>query len=70
MFNYSKLLGKIKEKGFTQEMLASAINISSVTLNKKLNNESEFKGSEMRAILSVLGEGLDKLSVYFFDTNL
>ena len=70
MFNYSKLLGKIKEKGFTQEMLASAINISCVTLNKKLNNESEFKGSEMRAILSVLGEGLDKLSVYFFDTNL
>lgn len=70
MFNYSKLLGKIKEKGFTQEMLAKAINISSVTLNKKLNNESEFKGSEMRAILSVLGEDLDKLSVYFFDTNL
>lgn len=70
MFNYSKLLGKFKEKGLTQEAVANAINISSVTLNKKLNNESEFKGSEMRAILSVIDEGLDKLSVYFFNTNL
>ena len=42
MYNYSKLLGRIKEKGFTLEALAKKIGLNVSTLSKKLNNKSEF----------------------------
>ncbi len=70
MYDYSKLLGKIKEKGYTQEKLAKAIKVSETTMNKRLNNEIEFRQSEMKNILHVLGEPLNKLTMYFFKENL
>lgn len=69
MYNYSRLLGKMKEKGFTQATLAKFIGISDTTLNSKLNNSSEFRQTEMRKILLALGESLDKIE-YFFTTVL
>ena len=65
-FNYSKLLGKIKECGFTQEQLAKAIGISKYTLNGKLNNKFKFDSAEMLAIGKVLNIPLDEFGEYFF----
>lgn len=48
MYNYSKLLGRIKEKGFTLEALAKKIGLNVSTLSKKLNNKSEFHQDEIK----------------------
>ena len=42
-YNYSKLLGQIREKNYTQETLAKEIGIQSTTLSQKLNNKAKFK---------------------------
>ena len=65
-FNYSKLLGRIKEYGFTQAQLAKAIGISKYTLNGKLNNKYNFDAEEMLAIGKVLNISLDEFGEYFF----
>lgn len=69
MYNYSRLLGKMKEKGFTQATLAKFIGISDTTLNSKLNNSSEFRQTEMRKILLALGESLDKIEYFFYNST-
>lgn len=66
MYNYSKLLGVMREKGVTQEIIARKTGINAATLNKKLNNNSQFKQSEMQTILHCLGLPLDSVVVYFF----
>ena len=54
MYNYSKLLGRIKEKGFTLEALAKKIGLNVSTLSKKLNNKSEFHQDEIKKICRVI----------------
>lgn len=65
-FNYSKLLGKMRECRFTQEQLAKAIGISKATLNAKLNNQYYFYAKEMYDICSVLNIPIDEIGEYFF----
>jgi transcriptional regulator with XRE-family HTH domain len=65
-FNYSKLLGRIREKGFTQETLAEAIKISKGTLSAKLNNRAYFTTLEMCLICDVLHIAYKDISLYFF----
>lgn len=65
-YNYSKLLGKMREKGFTQEDLARKLNISAVTLNLALNNKRGFKQDEILAICATLDIGFDEIPSYFF----
>lgn len=65
-FNYSKLLGRMKEFGYTQDSLAKAIGIEKSTINLKLNNKGEFRAGEMDAICKVLDISNDELGVYFF----
>ena len=66
IYDYSKLLGRIKECGFTQETLAKAIKMSESTLNLKLNNKAFFKQQEIRKIRKVLGICLEEVGIYFF----
>lgn len=66
MYNYSKLLGKMREKGFTQSDLAKNIGINTITLNQKLKNNSEFKQTEMIKILDYIGEPVSNVTSYFF----
>lgn len=66
-YDYSKLLGRLREKGFTQSELAAKIGLSECTLNKKLKSKSEFKQSEMRSIMNLMDVELDEVSSYFFD---
>ena len=65
-FDHSKLLGRIKECGFTQESLAFRIGISVSTLSFKLNNKAYFTQKEIRKICDLLGIEITEIGVYFF----
>lgn len=65
-FDYSKLLGKIKECGFTQETLAKRIGIAESSMCLKLNNKANFRQHETVAICAALGIDLSEVGKYFF----
>lgn len=65
-YNYSKLLGRMKECGITQEQLAAEIGMNKATLSAKLNNKFQFKGDEMDAICKALDISNDEIGAYFF----
>ena len=65
-YNYSKLLGRMKERGITQEQLAQEIGVNEATLNSKLNNKFNFKANEMDAICRVLDIPNIEIGEYFF----
>ena len=65
-FDYSKLLGRIREYGFTQETLADKIGISGCTLNVKLKNKSGFSQRDIRLISEALSIDTHEIGTYFF----
>ncbi len=65
-FDYSKLLGRIKEYGFTQERMALAISISESTLSFKLNSRAFFTQKEIRKICDLLDIEIEEIGLYFF----
>lgn len=65
-FNYSKLLGRMRECGFTQEQLAIAIGINKGTLSVKLNNRFSFSQEEIIAICKLLNIPISEISDYFY----
>lgn len=65
-FNYSKLLGRMKECGFTQEQLAKAIGINKATLSAKLNNRFSFSQEEILAICKLLSIAVSDIGEYFY----
>ena len=65
-YNYSKLIGKIRERGFTQETLADAIGKDKSTLCSKLNNKGEFKAGEIDSICRELDIPNEQIGEYFF----
>ena len=64
--NYSKLLGRIKEKGFSQKSLAEQIGISESHFCQQLAGKYAFKQSEMRNICNALDIDGTEIGVYFF----
>lgn len=66
MYDFSRLLGKIKECGYTQETLAKAIGKDKSTLCSKLNNKGEFKAAEIDGISRVLDIPNEEIGSYFF----
>lgn len=65
-FDYSKLLGRIKECGFTQETLAKHIGIAESSMCLKLNNKAKFKHIEIFLICEALEITMAEIGVYFF----
>ena len=65
-FNYSKLLGRIKECGYTQETLAKAIGVNQGTLSVKLNNKGFFNVKEIGDICKLLDVSKSEIGAYFF----
>ena len=65
-FDYSKLLGRIRECGFTQESLAKHIGIAESSMCLKLNNKANFKQPEITLIGEALGIANCEIGVYFF----
>jgi transcriptional regulator with XRE-family HTH domain len=60
------LLGRIREKGFTQRFIAPEIGISVSTLSFKLNNKANFTQIEMIKICNLLEIEVNAIGVYFF----
>ena len=65
-FNYSRLLGRMRECGFTQERLAKAIGINKATLSAKLNNRFSFSQEEILAICKVLSIPVCEIGEFFY----
>lgn len=64
---YPKLIGKRNEKGITQEKMAKLIGISKNNYNLKENGKLDFNLSEVKKILSILGEDYNTI---FFGENV
>lgn len=67
-FDYSKLLGAIREKGVTQADVAKIAGVSETSLRSKLKNRTEFRDSEMLLIKKYLD--LPNYEDYFFVAKL
>ena len=65
-FDYSKLLGRIREYGFTQETLAKHIGIAKSSMCLKLNNKANFTHPEVFLICEALKIAISEIGVYFF----
>lgn len=65
-FNHSKLLGRMREFGFTQETLAKIIGINESTLNAKLNGKAYFTTKEIDKICEALNIAGDEIGAYFY----
>ena len=70
IFDYSKLLGRIKECGFTQESLAKHIGIAESSMCLKLNNKAGFRHAEIFLICDALKIEVCDIGVYFFTTKV
>lgn len=63
-YNYSLLLGRMRERGETQASVAAMLGINPTTLNNKLHNKTEFTQSEILKMCDYLG--IDSVYEYFF----
>ena len=68
-FNHSKLLGRMREYGFTQESLSKVMDINESTLNLKLNGKGFFNTKEIDKIAEMLQIPDEEIGVYFFNTK-
>ena len=64
--DYSKLQGRIKEKGFTQKSLSAAVGISESHLCQKLSGNYPFKQSDIQNICRELDINALQIGEYFF----
>lgn len=69
-YDYSKLLGRMREMGFTQEKLAKEIGLSECSLNFSLNNKRNFRQNEISKISSALRIPARHIDSYFFTHKL
>lgn len=65
-YDYSKLLGKIKERKLTQEQLAKKIGKNKSTINAKLKGKNAFTTKEIDDICRVLDISNEEIGNYFF----
>jgi transcriptional regulator with XRE-family HTH domain len=65
-YNYSKLLGRMKERAITQEQLAKEIDKDKSTVNAKLNGKNAFTTKEIDDICKVLDISNIEIGDYFF----
>ena len=65
-FDFSKLLGRIREKNESQRSLAAALGMDKSTFNLKINNRYEFTPTEILRICDRLDIPHSQISQYFF----
>lgn len=66
VFDYSKLLGLMAEKNFTQKKLCEVIGISENSFTNKLKGRSNFASDEIVKICNTLGISTESVGKYFF----
>ena len=69
-FNYSKLLGKIKEQKKTQREVADYIGRKPNTFNLKVNGKAFFTTQEIESICELLNIEKHEIGDYFFATEV
>lgn len=65
-YDFSRLLGRIKEKGYTQEAVSNVISRNPCTFSQKINNKGTFTAAEIAAMCRVLEIEKAEIGVYFF----
>lgn len=65
-FDYSRLRGRTREQGMTQEQLAAVAGMKEATYSQKINNNSEFKQGEILSICAALDISSELIHSYFF----
>lgn len=61
------LTDKIDESGLKRSFIAEKLGLSPYGLSKKINNESEFKGSEIKLLCQILNiKSLKEKEAIFF----
>lgn len=70
MYDYSLLLGKMREKNYTQEKLAKSLGISECSVNFSLNNKRNFRQDEILKIIELLDIPKTQIERYFFAHKL
>lgn len=66
MYCYGKLLGRLKEKGMTQELLAKLIGRTETTVSLKFNGRAFFTQKEIDTICIALDIPDAEIKDYFF----
>lgn len=67
MTNTNLLMFKIDESGLKRSFIASKLGLSSYGLAKKINNETEFKASEINLLCEILNiKSLKEKEAIFF----
>ena len=70
IFDYSRLLGKIKEKCNTQNEFARQMKMSRTSLSKRLNNLIDFTSDEILRACRILDISDIDIPLYFFTTKV
>ena len=65
-FDYSKLLGRIREYGYTQKTLAALVKMSVSQLNQCLKGKANFKHTKILAICEVLDIPISEIGAFFY----
>lgn len=69
-FDYSKLIGKIKENFNNRKDFAKLIPLSLNSLSKKLNNKVPFTSLEIYNMVQVLNIEPSEISIYFYTVKV
>lgn len=70
MINSKKLVEKIDESGVKRKFIAEKLGLSAYGLSKKINNENEFKVSEVEKICNILDLSSAEREDIFFAKNV
>lgn len=70
IYNYAKLIGRMRECGETQRSIAKKIGICECSINLSLNNKRNFRQDEISKICNVLNVDSSQIEEYFFTQKL
>ena len=65
-YDYSKMKGKIRELGLTQNEFAKLIGITEQTLTLRFSNKRPFKQEEIEKTMILFNESMENIHIYFF----
>lgn len=68
--NIPELKAAIARRGTTNRRIAGHLNISEQALNNKIKGDSEFKGSEIKALAELLHLSMSDVNFIFFDSSV
>lgn len=67
---FSKLKGRIKEKGYSESSFAKALGITANSLRMKLNGRTQFKMDEVSKSMSLLDIDASDICLFFLSDQL